>query len=143
MKILIVDDEFTSRRLLQKYLNHCGKHDIVVTGKEATEAFVLAWKDEEPYDLICLDIMMPDLNGQEALTMIRDMEKEMGIRKKDEVKVIMVTSLDDPKNVIQAFHKGGATSYVFKPVDREKLMDEVNKLGLLEQDTKNIDKQTD
>jgi two-component system chemotaxis response regulator CheY len=45
--------------------------------------------------------------------------------------VIMTTSLNDKKNVSDAFYKGGATSYFVKPIDREKLVEELKLLGLL------------
>ena len=79
MKTLIVEDEFTSRRLLQKILAAYGECDIAIHGKEALEAFRLARDEREPYDLICLDIMMPEMDGQETLKMIRKTEEEMGI----------------------------------------------------------------
>jgi len=78
-----------------------------------------------------MDIMMPNMDGQEALRKIRDIEKEKGIKGLKEAKVIMITSLDDPKTAIQAYYKGGATSYIVKPVEREKLLKELQVIGLI------------
>ncbi len=131
MRILIVEDEFVSRRVLKEFLSPYGDCDMVVDGEEAIEAFRLAWEEGDPYELICLDIMMPNIDGQEALMKIREIEKELGVKGPDEVKVIMVTALDDPKTVVEAFYKGGATSYIVKPVEREKLLKEIKSLGLI------------
>lgn len=132
MKILIVEDDFISRRILQELLSPYGQCDMAKDGEEAIHAFYLAWEEQAPYDLICMDVMMPEMDGQEALQRIRDMEKEMGIIGSHEVKVIMTTALDDLKNVIKAFHDGGATSYIVKPISKNNLIGEMKKLGLIE-----------
>ena len=132
MKILIVEDDFISRKLLQKLLGHYGECDIAVNGAEAIEAFKLAHEDSKPYSLICMDIMMPQIDGQQALKEIREIEKQRGVPGAEEVKVIMTTALDDPKNVVESLYKGGAVSYVVKPIDKTKLLTEIRKLGLLD-----------
>jgi two-component system chemotaxis response regulator CheY len=130
MRMLVVEDDFGSRRLLQALLKPFGQTDVVVDGEEAVEAFRLAWEDNDPYGVVFLDIMMPKLDGQQALTGIREIEREIGIHPKDEVTVIMTTALEDPKNVIQAYKEGGATSYLVKPIDRAKLHAELDRLGI-------------
>lgn len=135
MRILIVEDDFIARRILKEILSTYGDCDIVVDGEEAIQAFRLAWEDGNPYDLICMDIMMPNINGQEALKEIRDIEKQIGIKSIEEVKVVMITALDDPKSVIHAYYKGGATSYIVKPVERDKLLEELRLLGLIAKDS--------
>jgi two-component system chemotaxis response regulator CheY len=132
MRLLIVEDDFTSRMLLQKILGHYGDCDIAVNGREAVEAFRMALDEGKPYDLVCMDIMMPQLDGQQALKEIRSIEKEKVTSIEDEVKVIMTTALDDPKSVVESLYRGGATSYIVKPIDRKKLVEEVRKLGLLD-----------
>lgn len=131
MKILIAEDDDISRMIIRKILERHGTCDTVVDGTEAIEAFKLAWADEEPYDLIMLDIMMPDIDGQEALKQIRSIERQMGIRGSREVKVIMLTALEDAQSIIKAYYKGGATSYLVKPIETEKLMAELQSLGFL------------
>ena len=132
MKILVVEDDFVSRKLLQKLLGHYGECDIAVNGKEAVEAFKLSLGSDSPYDLICMDIMMPGMDGQQALLEIRELETEKGISETEGVKVIMTTALDDPKSVVESLYKGRAASYVVKPINKVKLLDEVRKLGLLD-----------
>jgi len=131
MRTLIAEDDFTARRILKEILSPYGDCDVVVDGEEAVQAFRLAYEDNYPYNLICMDIMMPKMDGQEALRRIREMEKEMGIQGSKEVKVIIVTALDDPKNVIEAYYKGGATSYIIKPIEKAKILKEIYSFGLI------------
>ncbi|NCC53452.1 MAG: response regulator, partial [Spartobacteria bacterium] len=71
MKTLIVDDDFTNRILLQAIMEEYGVAHIAVNGREAVDAVCMAMDDGVPYDLVCLDIMMPEMDGQEALKAIR------------------------------------------------------------------------
>ena len=129
MKILVVEDDFGSRRVMQKLLEPYGDVDVVVDGEEAVDAFKLAWEEAKPYDIIFMDIMMPKMDGHEALRRLRELEREMGVRTANEARVIMTSVLEDPKNVIEAYYGGSATSYLIKPIDREKLEDELERLG--------------
>lgn len=131
MKVLIVEDDFTSRKMMQSILEAHADFDIAVNGKEAVDAFQTALDANKPYDLICMDIMMPEMDGQEALKLIRGIERDRGLRGPNEVKVIMTTALDDPKNVIEAYYKGGATSYLPKPIDRQLFIHLLRNLGLV------------
>ncbi len=131
MRTLIVEDDFTSRAILKKILSPLGECDIAVNGEEAVEAFKLAHRERRPYDLICMDIMMPGMDGQQALRIIRGLERDMDIRGSSEVTVIMTTALDDPKNVVEAYYKGGATSYISKPIDKRMLLHLLGTLGLI------------
>ncbi len=129
MRFLVVEDDFGSRRLLQALLKPYGAVDVVVDGEEAVEAFRLAWEENDPYHALFIDIMMPNVDGQEALRRIREMESSIGVDERDQVRVVMTTALEDPKNVVEAYYRGGATSYLVKPIDRESLRAEMEKLG--------------
>jgi two-component system, chemotaxis family, chemotaxis protein CheY len=133
MKSLIVEDDFTSRKLMQGILSKYGACDIATNGVEAVEAFQTAWNEGEPYDLICMDIMMPQMDGHQALTKIRGIEKGKHVATEKEVKVIMTTALGDPRNVFQALYKEGAVTYLVKPIIKRQLLDEIKKCGLIEQ----------
>ena len=130
MRFLIVDDDFDSRRLMQRILYTFGYCDVAVDGEEAVEAVRRALKDKEPYDLICMDIIMPNVDGQQALQEIREVEKEMGVKPEDAIKVIMISGLDDSKELHDAFFLGEAASYIVKPVRKQTLLEEMKNLGL-------------
>ena len=130
MKTLIVDDDFTSRKLLLKILSGYGSCDVAVDGKEAVNAFKLALNEWEIYDLVCLDIMMPNMDGQEALVEIRKLEKEKGILGLDGVKVIMTTALDDADSVKTAFREQ-CEAYLVKPIEKDKLVQKLNEFDLI------------
>jgi two-component system, chemotaxis family, chemotaxis protein CheY len=130
LKILIVEDDFTNRLLLQGLLKGYGQYDIAVNGKEAVESVRLALEAGEPYDLICLDIMMPEMDGQQALREIRALEEARGILSTRGAKIVMITALGDPKTVVGAF-RGLCDAYLIKPIEKAKLFEELHKLGLI------------
>lgn len=131
MKTLIVEDDFTSRLLLQELLKRYGPSHIAVNGKEAVDAVRLALEQGAPYDLICLDIMMPVLDGHGALKEIRAIEEARGIWSTNGAKVIMTTALSDMKNVNTAFGELCDT-YLVKPIEKSKLLEALRKLKLVE-----------
>ena len=123
MKTLIVEDDFTSRLLLQELLKSYGPTHVAVNGKEAVEAVRSALEAGEPYNLICLDIMMPEMDGHQALREIRDMEEARGIITNGS-KIMMTTALGDVKNVNSAFYSL-CDAYLTKPIHKAKLLEEL------------------
>lgn len=130
MNTLIVDDDFTSRLLLQEILKVHGPTHMAVNGKEAIEALRVARESGNPYDLVCLDIMMPEMNGQEALQVLRADEEKAGILAGNGVKVVMTTALRDGDNIVESFTEA-CDAYLVKPIDRVKLLEELRKLELI------------
>ncbi|KUG28284.1 response regulator [hydrocarbon metagenome] len=130
MKILVVEDDATSRGVLQSILSEFGQCDLAADGEEGLAVFKRAFTEGEPYDLVCLDILLPRMDGQEVLRGIRRLESEAEGGKGAEAKVVMITALSDPKNVVEAFYRGGATAYVPKPIDRDHLFQVLGKLGV-------------
>jgi len=130
MKILIVEDDFSDRLLLQEHLKELGLAHVAINGKEAIEAVQLAIDSNEPYDLICMDILLPDMDGQQALSKIREMEEANGIAFSRGEKIIMTTALTDIKNKIQAF-SSLCNGYLEKPIHKNKLMEELHHTGLV------------
>ncbi len=129
MRALIAEDEFLGRKLLSNFLAPLFDIDIVVNGQEALEASKLAISEGKPYDLILMDIMMPEMDGLTALEKIRELENSKGVKQKSIV--IMTTALSDPKTVIRSFHDVEASAYIVKPVEKEKLYEELEKVGLV------------
>lgn len=130
MRILIAEDDFASRKALLKFLSVYGECDVTVDGMEAIDAFLMALEEDAPYDLVCLDVMMPIMDGYQALKNIRDIEKEKNIPEEEKAKVIMTTALNEEKNVKKAFELG-CTVYCAKPIDMDKLKSMLEKLGLI------------
>lgn len=130
MRILIAEDDFASRKAILKFLSAYGECDVTVDGMEAVDAFMMAVDDGDPYDLICLDVMMPIMDGYQALKNIRNIEKEHNTAPEKQAKVIMTTALNEEKNVKMAFELG-CTVYCAKPIDLEKLKGMLEKLGLI------------
>ncbi|THB66859.1 MAG: response regulator, partial [Spirochaetaceae bacterium] len=111
MRFLIVEDDLGSRRLLEAIVGKYGECNTAVNGNEAVEAFLLSWEEKLPYDAIFLDIMMPEMDGLQALDKIRAHEKKMKVAPGKEIKVIMTTALEDPHTVVKAYYHGEAASY--------------------------------
>jgi two-component system chemotaxis response regulator CheY len=130
MRTLIVEDDFTSRLLLQAFLSRYGECHIAVNGKEALTAFRAAQESGQKYDLICMDIMMPEMDGQTAVKEIRALEEAGGTLSTQGVKIIMTTALDDVKNVVESF-KSLCDAYLFKPIDTGKLLAHLREFDLV------------
>jgi len=131
MRILVVEDDFTSRRVLARILESYGTCDVAIDGEEAVEAVRLALEGEGGnYDLICLDIMMPKMDGQSALKQIRTLEDAHGILLGEGAKIIITSALHDSKNVMEAFRSQG-DGYIVKPYDKAKVVSELRQHGLI------------
>lgn len=129
LSVLIVEDDFASRKALQLFLSGHGECMVVVNGKEAVEAFEDALDTGRPFDLICMDIVMPEMDGHETLKRIRQIESERRIFGHDGVKVIMTSTNDGSGDIFGAFREG-CEAYIVKPVLKDRLFDEIEKLGL-------------
>ncbi len=132
MKSLIVEDDFTSRLILQEILKVYGPAHIAVNGREAVDAVEAALNASAPYDLVCLDIMMPEMDGQEALTKIRSLEEARGILSTNGSKIFMTTALEEPRDVVTAF-KGLCDAYIVKPIVKGRLLAELRRFNLIGQ----------
>lgn len=130
MKILIAEDDFASRKFMLRFLSKYGECDVTVDGMEAVDAFLMALDSEEGYDLVCLDIMMPALDGYQVLKAIRDIERERGIPDEKASKIIMTTALNEGRNVTKAFELG-CVAYAGKPIDQEKFENVLRKLEMI------------
>jgi serine/threonine protein kinase len=110
-RILVVDDNEMNTDLLKRRLERRGFLVVVAhTGKEA-----LLILDEQPIDMVLLDVMMPEMNGVEVLQAIRV------TRSPTTLPVIMATAKADNVDIIEALDKG-ANDYVTKPIDLEVLL---------------------
>lgn len=130
MRILIAEDEMISRKFIYKFLSKYGECDLTIDGGEAIDAYMMALDEGEPYDLVCLDIMMPDIDGIKALKIIRNIEKERQVPDDKKAKIIMTTALNDVAKVQESF-KLGSEGYAVKPINTKKMVDVMTRIGLL------------
>lgn len=130
MRILIAEDDFASRKFMLRFLSKYGECDVTVDGIETVDVFKMALNNEEGYDLVCLDIMMPALDGYQVLQTIRRIEEEKKVPEDKRAKIIMTTALNEGRNVMKAFELG-CVAYAGKPIDQKKFENELRKLGLI------------
>jgi two-component system chemotaxis response regulator CheY len=130
MKSLVVEDEFTSRVLLQYVLSSYGECHIAVNGEEAVDAFHAALASGAPYNLISMDIRMPEMDGNEAIRRIRAIEAESHLLSTPAVKILLVTAVENPEDAEQLLH-ARSDARIGKPIEATKLLDELRKLALI------------
>ena len=128
MKILIVEDDFVSRKILNTQLASFDEVDCAANGNEAFTAVKMAIEEGQPYDLICLDIMMPEVDGIVALKKIRQLEAQKGLNPEKRSKIIMTSAVSDKKYVVAAV-QANCNGFLVKPIDQARLFDELRKLG--------------
>jgi two-component system, chemotaxis family, chemotaxis protein CheY len=131
LRMLLVEDDFASRLLLQTFLSSYGECHVAVNGREGVQAFRFALEHGQRYDLICMDIMMPEMDGREAVRQIRELEAEHGILSTFGAKIIMTTAVEEVKEVIRCFHEL-CDSYLTKPVDLGTLMRQMKAYELIQ-----------
>lgn len=128
MNILLVEDEIVSQKILEKILSKYGSCTLASKGDDALNYVIKNMSQNNHYDLICLDIMMPKIDGISVLSAIRDLEKQYQLSPS---KIILITAMDEVNVVKDAFNQG-ADAYVNKPIDLDKFIGILKKLGLLQ-----------
>lgn len=129
MKILVVDDEIVSRKKMMKIAKDFGTCEGVQNGKAALNVMKTALEEWKPYDLITLDVSMPDISGIEVLSAIRKMEEEKGLDEEERAKILMVSAHSDMETVKACM--GKCNGYMIKPFNKEIVVDKLKKIGLL------------
>lgn len=114
--------------ILQKILSTYGEVRLCMDGGEAVDAFSSALDEGAPFDLVCMDFMLPEMDGRAALSMIRGIEKDKGIKPGLGVKVILATGLSS----IETEYEDITTlcdAIIQKPVRKDTLLDTMRRLG--------------
>jgi two-component system chemotaxis response regulator CheY len=127
-RILIMEDDPVSGKLMQKYLDPYGDCTLVIDGRAAIEVFEQAVLNGDIYHLLVLDIMVPEIHGKDVLKRIREIESQHRIPAARRSRAIMTTALSDTRNVVESF-KGHCDAYLVKPIDRKVLISEIADLG--------------
>ncbi len=115
-KILVVDDDADIVRVIRRMLEESGyKVETAASGSEALEKISFARPE-----VILLDLMMPRMDGIEALRRIRAVDAD--------IKVVMITAYGGIGTYIDAM-EWGATGYVNKPFDRDQLLQAIQRVS--------------
>jgi two-component system chemotaxis response regulator CheY len=130
MRILLVDDSHSVQLFLKSLLTPYGRCEIAENGQQAVEMFANALKEKSPYDLVVMDIMMPVMDGHTATLRINELQESAGTE--DRASIIMLSCLDDTKNLMKAQFDSGAHAYITKPFEKTAILEAMTNLGLLE-----------
>ena len=133
IKALIVDDSKSVLAMMERMLKKLGIPDVKKAGNglHAAKFFEEALEEGEPYSLVFLDIVMPVMNGQEALKLIRTMEKNAGITRDNQATIIMISSLHSPSDMIDALLYGDCSDFLVKPFEFEDLRGMLTKYNVV------------
>jgi two-component system chemotaxis response regulator CheY len=130
MRILVVDDDRPNRKLLRDIVSKLGECETAEGGQEAISAFQKAWEDWRPFNLIFLDILMPEIDGRQVLLKIREIEKEKKISEQHQIRIIMVTGVSEEEMVMDCL-RNGCDEFIVKPLDIKLVFEKIKKLGLM------------
>lgn len=129
MKILIAEDDPINYTILGNLLKNYGDCKIVTNGVSALNAYAKAFREEDPYDVLFLDLNMPKMEGGEVLEKIRIFEHKQGIYdESNQLKVIIATAIDQHDTVMKSF-KQGCQDYFLKPYNPQELDDLMESMG--------------
>ncbi|SDK87216.1 two-component system, chemotaxis family, response regulator CheY [Maridesulfovibrio ferrireducens] len=136
MRTLVVEDNSACMLFLHNILTEIKgvnnvEIDCATTGEEALQMFTDACSSDRPYKLMFMDIILPGMDGLQALEKIRAVENELELTDDQKVKAIITTALDDSTKASRAFFQGEAISYMTKPTTPEKIHEELSKFGFL------------
>ena len=128
MKVLVAEDDIASGKFMQKLLSKYGEVVLARDGIAAVNEFVDAAENGNNFDLVCMDIMMPKIDGYKALAFIRDAERKLGFARDSRCKVIMISALDEGFDA--SYASDDYEEYMCKPIDIIKFDRLIKKLGL-------------
>lgn len=126
MRILVIEDDFISRNVISRFLSGFGEVVTADNGRLGLQALQGAHDAGSPFDLVTLDVMMPELDGHQVLQQLRQIEQQHPSSRK--AKVVMTTALDDIQNV-KAAYQGFCDDYLTKPIRKAVLFEKLQKLG--------------
>lgn len=128
MRVLIIDDDPTYRRFIQKCLLSIADCELCGNGEEGIQKFQESLSLKNYYEIVFLDITMPKMNGQETLAQLRELERKLSIPDEFRAKVIMSTSHTDEANVGAAFGSA-CNGYLVKPYEQQDVIFQLRALG--------------
>jgi two-component system chemotaxis response regulator CheY len=130
-RCLIVDDDLVTRFILKAILDQHFVCDMAENGAETLLAIDQAHHQGSHFDLVCLDINMPGMDGLTVLKLIRENEQALALPADMETRVIIISIEKTSEIVLRSFFECGASSYLTKPINRELLLQALTTLGLV------------
>lgn len=138
MKILVVDDVELNRMVLKQLLKPFGESDLGVNGIQAIQKFNRALEQGAPYDLVCLDIMMPEMDGTKTVQAMRKIEETRKIPPEKQATILMVTAVPSREHVMKTYKY--CQGFIIKPITSEKLYGKLEEVGITtDKDLSDID----
>ncbi len=132
IKTLIVEDVTVLQKMISRIIKSYAEVTSIDNGVEAIYLYTKAILNDDPYDLICLDIYIPEMNGLEVLQNIRKFEEKIGLSSENRVKIIVITSLANNESFEREIKKY-ADSFLNKPFSPADLTNELNKYFLIKE----------
>jgi two-component system chemotaxis response regulator CheY len=130
LRTLLVEDDASIRDLLEAFLAPIASCDMAENGHAALAAIAQALDRGQPYELVCLDLVMPLMDGWETLKRLRQLEDRRGLGAGGRHKVIVLTARDSSQNIRQLMTAGPCEAFLLKPFRRGELFDQIRALGL-------------
>lgn len=130
-RLLIVDDSSSARSLLRDLLKDYGLIDEAEDGRGAVELFERAIQENKPYAIVFLDILMPNMDGHEAARRIHRLMDSYELPEERRGKIVMISSLHSPDQLMKAHFEDGALLYLPKPIDTQAFTEALANLGIL------------
>ena len=132
MRVLIVDDSSSARCFFKGVLDRHGVCDLADNGLQAVETVERSIRACDFYDLVLMDIMMPEMDGLSATRAIRELEEAAGLDDSERTRIVIVSCLSDREHMIDAQYGCGADAYLTKPVDAGAIEEMLVNLDLAE-----------
>lgn len=129
-RFLIVDDSLSIQRFLRSVLSDHGEAQTAENGREGVKLFEKALRAEQGFDVVIMDIMMPEMDGLTATKKIRELETSRGVAETGRTRIIMLSCLSDSKHMMEAQFDCGADAYLTKPFEESTLLEALTNFGL-------------
>ncbi len=129
-KILIVDDSAAIREELTAILAPFAECHTAVNGQEAVDLVKATQGQGKNFNLVLMDVIMPEKDGLTAVKEIREYEKEKGLSGENSLTIIIATTIKDPSRILIAQYECGADAYIAKPFTEKTVLQTLSNNGL-------------
>jgi len=125
MKFLLVDDDARLQLLLKKYLDPYGISVSALNGAEAIRLFREAIAADAAFDVVFMDINMPDMGGPQVVDELRIIERTHGVDESSGFKLVMISAYAETMAVCKTVFHGSADAYIAKPFKKKAFIEEL------------------